>query len=413
MDAGGSTWGTRDDPGTPPRGRVHLRHRPAHRPRPQDGAQVHCPRPGGAGLQPTPAAAAADRRLCVLPARARRGLPGADRAAAVARGPRPRLHRRLHERHGVPARRPTRGGARLRAPFRDATGAAGPGGLRALPHRVRRRPGADARRLAVLSGAGPLAADLGALRGPPGPADRAPVPRGGLRGLGRRAGRDPARPHAHRGQRRGRQRRRAVQRDLARAGPPLRLRPRRVPALPGQDQGQGGAPIPLHPRGLLPRPQLPRPRRPQRPVPAVAGRGRQHAHPRHHAARRRRALRRGKAPSHAVAHGAVPGGAAARPACHPRGHGRRGRQPVLGARADPQARGRGRGARRRGAHLRGRRADRRSPRARGQRRIAAGHRRLPPPANSDTPRQGAPGAPAPGCPGEAVGRRLAGQGLPA
>ena len=60
----------------------------------------------------------------------------------------------------------------------------------------------------------------------------------------------------------------------------------------------------------------------------------------------------------------------------------------------------------------------------GQRRIAAGHRRLPPPANSDTPRQGAPGAPAPGRPGEAVahrslefyaavGRRLAGQGLPA
>ena len=60
----------------------------------------------------------------------------------------------------------------------------------------------------------------------------------------------------------------------------------------------------------------------------------------------------------------------------------------------------------------------------GQRRIAAGHRRLPPPANSDTPRQGAPGAPTPGRPGDAVahrplefyaavGRRLAGQRLPA
>jgi hypothetical protein len=60
----------------------------------------------------------------------------------------------------------------------------------------------------------------------------------------------------------------------------------------------------------------------------------------------------------------------------------------------------------------------------GQRRIAAGHRRLPPPANSDTPRQGTSGAPTPVRPGEAVahrplefyeavGRRLAGQGLPA
>ena len=59
----------------------------------------------------------------------------------------------------------------------------------------------------------------------------------------------------------------------------------------------------------------------------------------------------------------------------------------------------------------------------GQRRIAAGHRRLPPPANSDTPRHGAPGTPAAGRPGEsvprrplefyeAVGRRLAGQGHP-
>ena len=60
----------------------------------------------------------------------------------------------------------------------------------------------------------------------------------------------------------------------------------------------------------------------------------------------------------------------------------------------------------------------------GRRQIAAGHRRLPPPANSDTPRQGAPGTPAVGRPGEAVarrplefyeavGRRLAGQGHPA
>ena len=56
----------------------------------------------------------------------------------------------------------------------------------------------------------------------------------------------------------------------------------------------------------------------------------------------------------------------------------------------------------------------------GRRQIAAGHRRLPPPANSDTPRQGATGASPSVRPGEAVarrplefyeavGRRLAGQ----
>lgn len=59
----------------------------------------------------------------------------------------------------------------------------------------------------------------------------------------------------------------------------------------------------------------------------------------------------------------------------------------------------------------------------GRRQIAAGHRRLPPPANSETPRLGA-AMPAAARPGDAVrkrpldfyqavGRRLAGQGLPA
>ena len=60
---------------------------------------------------------------------------------------------------------------------------------------------------------------------------------------------------------------------------------------------------------------------------------------------------------------------------------------------------------------------------RHRRIVAAGHRRLPPPANCDTPRHGAPGTQAAGRPGEsvprrplefyaAVGRRLAGQGHP-
>ena len=61
----------------------------------------------------------------------------------------------------------------------------------------------------------------------------------------------------------------------ARPRPPLRLPAQGLPALPGQDQGQGGAAVPLRPRGLLPRPQLPQPRRPERPVPPVARPGRQ------------------------------------------------------------------------------------------------------------------------------------------
>ena len=59
----------------------------------------------------------------------------------------------------------------------------------------------------------------------------------------------------------------------------------------------------------------------------------------------------------------------------------------------------------------------------GRRQIAAGHRRLPPPANSETPRSGFTSMPAAARPGEAVskrplefyeavGRRLAGGGLP-
>ena len=45
--------------------------------------------------------------------------------------------------------------------------------------------------------------------------------------------------------------------------PPLRLHAQGLSALPRQEQGQGRAPVPLHPPGLLPRPQLPQPRRPE------------------------------------------------------------------------------------------------------------------------------------------------------
>ena len=46
--------------------------------------------------------------------------------------------------------------------------------------------------------------------------------------------------------------------------------PKSLSALPGEDQGQSGTTVPLHPRRLLPRPQLPQSGRSQRAAPALA-----------------------------------------------------------------------------------------------------------------------------------------------
>ena len=59
-------------------------------------------------------------------------------------------------------------------------------------------------------------------------------------------------------------------RALVDFAPPPRLPSQGLPALPGQDQGQGRAAVPLHPRGLLPRPLVPQPRRPERPAARLA-----------------------------------------------------------------------------------------------------------------------------------------------
>ena len=59
-------------------------------------------------------------------------------------------------------------------------------------------------RLTVLHGSRAQPHAVGALRAAPGPADGVTVPRRGLRGVRRRPGRDPLRPHAHRSHRRGR-----------------------------------------------------------------------------------------------------------------------------------------------------------------------------------------------------------------
>ena len=66
-------------------------------------------------------------------------FPGADRAAPLARDPRARLRGRLLHRHRVPARHPARAAQGVRASLRDPARQAGPGGLRLLQDRVRRR----------------------------------------------------------------------------------------------------------------------------------------------------------------------------------------------------------------------------------------------------------------------------------
>ena len=65
------------------------------------------------------------------------------------------------------------------------------------------------------------------------------------------------RPHEDRGHRRGRRRARHLQPRPPRPRPPLRLSAARLPALSGQNEGQGRAAVPIHPRGLLPRRRVP------------------------------------------------------------------------------------------------------------------------------------------------------------
>ena len=148
-----------------------------------------------------------------------------------------------------------------------------------------------------------------------------------------------------------------LQRQAAGPRRALRLRAQGLPSLPGQDQGQGRAAVPLRPRGLLPRPQLPQPRGPERPVQPVARPGRQPPPAWHHRADRRRALRRGAGllssrcrpgPFNAVLRPRAPDLA--------RGHGLGRRQSLLRPRRHPPPPRRGPGHRHRGPHPRGRAA---------------------------------------------------------
>ena len=80
----------------------------------------------------------------------------------------------------------------------------------------------------------------------------------------------------------GRDRRDRLQPGLVDLARHYGFHPKGLPALSGQNQGQGRAAVPLHPRGLLPGPLLPQPRRPERATPPLARHGGQPAGARHH-----------------------------------------------------------------------------------------------------------------------------------
>lgn len=73
---------------------------------------------------------------------------------------------------------------------------------------------------------------------------------------------------------------------------PLRISAEGLQSLSGEDQWQVGAPVPLHPQGLLPGSDLSELGRFQRPVRKVARRDRQSVRPRHDRPDRRRNARR-------------------------------------------------------------------------------------------------------------------------
>ncbi len=141
--------------------------------------------------------------------------------------------------------------------------------------------------------------------------------------------------------------------------PAIRLRSSRWPR---HRRGQGRAPVPLHPRGLLPCQQLAQPRGPQRSTAPLAQHGGQSAGARHHPQDRQRGIRRRAPHADVIAVAALPDRAPAGAAHLERGHDQRWRQHLQRAGHDtaPGARGAQHG--RRDWHPRSRGADRK-PRA--------------------------------------------------
>ena len=291
-------------------------------------------------LRPAAATPARARPVPPLPARARR-RPGPGLTGK-------RLWRELKERgyqggysavtDALRELRPPRGAA-FEVRFETAARAAGPGRLRPLPGGVRRRARACTRIVWLFSLVlGHSPPDLGPLRPAPGPADRAALPRRRLRGAGRRAARDPLRPDEDRGAGRGRAGPRRLQPRLLDLARHYGFHPTGLPALPGQDQGQGRAPVPLHPRRTSSSPARSGTSTTSTPS-CATGSTRSPTpactpppggwSPR---------LRRGAAAARAVAAGAVPRGAQARAAGVARGLGQRRRQLLQRARRHPPPR---------------------------------------------------------------------------
>ena len=159
------------------------------------------------GLEPPAykkrAAGAEHRRsLRALFARAPGGLSRPDRAPAV-----PEIKERGYyggysavtdccANFGRPQRRTSKSASRRRLANRRRS--TSPGSMSSSPTSRR-----QAHRLALLDGARLFPADLGALRPPPGSAERPALPYRRLRGDRRRAARDPLRSHEDRRHRRG------------------------------------------------------------------------------------------------------------------------------------------------------------------------------------------------------------------
>ena len=115
------------------------RHRAADGPGPQDGPQTAGSGPRGSDLFAAGAAAEALGAVRGLSRQKDRELPGSVRTPAVPADPGARLRRRLHGGDGLSPCDPAGRGARVRAPLRDRARRAGPGRLRRIQNRIRRR----------------------------------------------------------------------------------------------------------------------------------------------------------------------------------------------------------------------------------------------------------------------------------
>ena len=127
------------------------------------------------------------------------GLTGAAPAAGAAGA---RLPGRLHRRHGLPARRAAAAIRHFEVRFETPPGDQAQVDFAHFQVVFTDEP--ERTRIVWLFSMvlGYQPPDLGALRPAPGPADRAALPRRGVRGARRRAARDPLRPHEDRGSRR-------------------------------------------------------------------------------------------------------------------------------------------------------------------------------------------------------------------